>query len=108
MGQFFCDNDLSLSECQSLLSEVGDLERIISRAATGKILPREVKSLSRSLRQMAPIAQLACTSQVDALVRLGSGMKACEELIERIERTLAESPAAMVGKGDVIAKGVDA
>ena len=57
---------------------------------------------------MAPIAQLACTSQVDALVRLGSGMKACEELIERIERTLAESPAAMVGKGDVIAKGVDA
>lgn len=106
--QFFCDNDLALSECQSLLSEVGDLERIISRAATGKILPREVKSLSRSLRQMAPIAQLACTSQVDALVRLGSGMKACEELIERIERTLAESPAAMVGKGDVIAKGVDA
>ena len=106
--QFFMDNDGALSECQSYLQEVGDLERIMSRSATGKIQPREMKSLSRSLKQMAPIARLANTSQVEALVSLGKNMDGCESLIQRIDSTLIDSPAAQVGKGEVIASGVDA
>ena len=106
--QFFHDNDGVLSECQDLLDGVGDLERIVSRAATGKILPREVKTLSRSLSQMSPICQLASSSQVEALVKLASQMKGCDALVQKIEATLAVNPAAQVGKGEVIARGVSA
>lgn len=106
--EFFHDNEGALEQIQSLLSEVGDLERIISRAATGKIIPREVKTLSRSLSQMQPISELAKGSQVAALVALGEQMDGCKALIDRIEGTLASSPAAQVGKGEVIAAGVNA
>lgn len=106
--EFFHDNEGALEQIQSLLSEVGDLERIISRAATGKIIPREVKTLSRSLAQMQPIAELAKNSDTRALVLLGEQMEECGALIERIEGTLASSPAAQVGKGEVIAQGVNA
>lgn len=105
--QYFTENEASLSECQSLLSEVGDLERIISRAATGKILPREIKSLSRSLSQMSPIAKLALDSGVESLMALARKMNACEGLVEKINGTLSLNPAAQVGKGEVIARGVD-
>lgn len=106
--EFFHDHTEGLAQIQSLLSEVGDLERIISRAATGKIIPREVKTLSRSLSQMRPISELAKNSNTQALVALGEQMAECGALIERIEGTLASSPAAMVGKGEVIAQGVNA
>lgn len=105
--QYFTENEASLSECQSLLSEVGDLERIISRAATGKILPREIKSLSRSLSQMSPIAKLALDSGVESLMALARKMNACEDLVEKINGTLSLNPAAQVGKGEVIARGVN-
>lgn len=106
--QYFHDNDSSLSECQSLLSGVGDLERIISRAATGKILPREVKTLSRSLSQMTPICQLASSSGVEALMKLSCQMHGCDALVEKIEHTLCANPAAQIGKGEVIERGVSA
>ncbi len=106
--QYFHDNEAVLAECQSLLGGVGDLERIISRAATGKILPREVKTLSRSLSQMTPICQLASSSGVESLVRLSSQMHGCDELVEKIEHTLCANPAAQIGKGEVIERGVSA
>ncbi len=104
--QYFHDNETVLAECQSLLGGVGDLERIISRAATGKILPREVKTLSRSLSQMTPICQLASSSGVESLVRLSSQMHGCDDLVEKIEHTLCANPAAQIGKGEVIERGV--
>ncbi len=106
--QYFHDNETVLAECQSLLGGVGDLERIISRAATGKILPREVKTLSRSLSQMTPICQLASSSGVESLVRLSSQMHGCDDLVEKIEHTLCANPAAQIGKGEVIERGVSA
>ena len=105
--QFFFDNPLLLDEVQMHLSEVGDLERIISRAATGRIAPREVKTLSRSLSMMEPISELARNSNVDALVKLSSKMKNCQGLISKIDSTLGPNPAAAVGKGEVIAHGVN-
>ncbi len=106
--QYFHDNEAVLAECQSLLGGVGDLERIISRAATGKILPREVKTLSRSLSQMTPICQLASSSGVESLVGLSSQMHGCDDLVEKIEHTLCANPAAQIGKGEVIERGVSA
>ena len=105
--QFFYDNDGPLDEIRRLIGDVGDLERILARAATGKILPREMMQLRRSLRQMEPIKTLCTDTGVEALDKLIRGMKNCGRLLSRIETTMAEDPAAQIGKGPVIAHGVD-
>lgn len=104
----FTKNEETLSALRSLLEDVGDLERIISRAATGKILPREMLQLRRSLEQMEPIREL-CLEDAEApaaLVKLLKGMKDCGRLLGRIASTLSENPAVQIGKGEVIARGV--
>ena len=106
--QYFVDGEEQLSVVQDLISNVGDLERIISRAATGKILPREVMQLCRSLSQMEPVRRLCEESGVAALQKLARKMKDCSRLIGKISLTMSESPAAQIGKGEVIARGVDA
>lgn len=105
--QFFFDNEGPLDEIRRLIGDVGDLERILSRAATGKLLPREMMQLRRSLRQMEPVKALCTDTGVEALDRLLKGMKDCGRLLARIEATMAEDPAAQIGKGPVIASGVD-
>ena len=106
--QYFVDNEEKLEELRDLISKVGDLERIISRAATGKILPRELMQLGRSLEQMEPIRRLFEESGVVAMQKMARRMKDCSRLIARIGSTMAENPAAQIGKGEVIACGVDA
>lgn len=106
--QHFSDNDGALMELQSLISNIGDLERIISRAAAGKIMPREVMQLGRSLAQMGPVEAICREAGVAELDRMMGQLKACGTLLEDVNRIMAESPAAAIGKGEVIAHGVDA
>ncbi len=106
---FFVENGELLRQIRLLIGNVGDLERIISRAATGRILPREMLQLGRSLAQMRPVKEL-CVNSPDcpkALAKLLRGMKDCDRLQRRIHGTLAENPAVQIGKGEVIARGVD-
>ena len=104
--QFFYDNEEALATLQGYISETGDLERIISRAATGKILPREVLQLGRSLSRMQPIRELCGGTGVEALEKLIKGMRNTSKVLERITSTLAPDAASQLGKGDVIAAGV--
>ena len=104
--QHFVENGEDLSVLQGMISEIGDLERIISRAAAGKIMPREVMQLRRGLSQTAPIIQL-CRGKVEALDSLLSRMSDCAELLEYLGKTMHPETAAAVGKGDVIASGVN-
>ena len=97
-----------LRELQELLSNVGDLERILSRAATGKILPREVMQLGRSLEQTDPVAALCRGRGVAELDRMVGELRGCGGLLGDIRRTMAANPAAQLGKGDIIASGVSA
>jgi len=106
--QFFYDNEEALRQLQEYIGDVGDLERIIARAATGKILPREVMQLSRSLSRMTPIKELCSGTGVDALEKLIKGMRNTDKLLERITSTISPDAAAQIGKGDVIAPGVSA
>ena len=106
--QLLLDNAEMRAELQDCIRGVGDLERIISRASTGKILPREVRQLGRSLEQMEPVSRLCSGTGVEALDKMASGMKDTGKLKELIKSTLAEDAASMLGKGDVIAAGVDA
>ena len=105
--QHFIDNGDDLMRLQAMLGDIGDLERIISRAAAGKIMPREVMQLRRGLGQSAPIMQLCGGKGVDALDDLISKMGDCAELLEYLGRTMHPETAAQVGKGDVIASGVN-
>ena len=105
--QHFLDKPDILSEIQLQISGTGDLERTISRVATGKILPREMLQLGRSLSRMEPIRDLCSGSGVEALDKLASGMRNTREVFRRITETLDENPAGQIGKGDVIAAGVD-
>ena len=105
---FFHDNDGALDELRGCISDIGDLERTISRVATGRVLPREMRQLQRALERMDPVKQLCASTGVPALDRLAGSMKDTDPLLERIRTTLADNPAAAPGKGDVIAAGVSA
>ena len=107
----FTDNGELLNEVQCHISNIGDLDRIISRAATGKIMPREVLQLGRGLAQFDPIRKL-CSGQGTAsgvcapLAELAASIGDCSELLKAITETLTQDAAAAIGKGDVIAAGV--
>lgn len=104
--QHFVENDGDLAELQKSINAVGDLERIISRAANGKIAPREVMQLGRSLAQMEPIKEICGGKGIAPLDSLCAKMKNCGELLAEIRRVMSTDPAAAIGKGDIIAEGV--
>lgn len=105
--QYFIDNEQALADMQEDISETGDLERAVSRLATGKILPREMLQLARSLKMMTPIKERCTASGCDALVKLAGGLRNTDGALQKIVCTLSENSAAQLGKGDVIASGVD-
>lgn len=105
--QFFMDHGQALSDTQDDISEIGDLERAVSRLATGKIMPREMLQLARSLKRMTPIMERCAESGCEALQKLSAGLRNTDGPMDRIVSTLSESSAAQIGKGDVIAPGVD-
>ncbi len=106
--QYFVDNQEDLSRLQTMIGDIGDLERIISRAAAGKIMPREVMQLRRGLSQTEPIMKLCSGSGVAPLDEMMGSITDCRELLDYITRTMHPETAAAVGKGDVIASGVSA
>lgn len=106
--EYFTKNEELLTGIQERISNIGDLDRIMSRVATGKIMPREVLQLGRGLSQLGPIKSLCSGEKGCApLEELVSSIDGCSDLYDRIARTLTPDAAAAIGKGDVIAKGVD-
>lgn len=101
----FVKEQEDLAEIRKSLSLMGDLERIISKAAAGKIAPREVMQLKRGLEQTEPIVELCRNKGVEALDKMMSSMNNCSGLLASLEKTMHPDPAAAVGKGDVIASG---
>ena len=95
-------------ELDERLREIGDLERLISKVAVGKINPREVQHLKRTLQQIQPIHALLESVDNKSLQSLLSKLDACSPLIDLIERNLAPEPAIQIGKGPVIKDGRDA
>ena len=104
--QYFVDNQEDLSRLQTMIGDIGDLERIISRAAAGKIMPREVMQLRRGLSQTEPIMKLCSGRGVGPLDEMMGSITDCQELLDYITHTMHPETAAAVGKGDVIASGV--
>ena len=105
--QHFVDNQDDLTRIQTMIGDIGDLERIISRAAAGKIMPREVMQLRRGLSQTEPIMKLCVGRGVQALDDMIGRMGDCAELLEYLGKTMHPETASQLGKGDVIASGVN-
>ncbi|MFY9151370.1 MAG: DNA mismatch repair protein MutS [Prolixibacteraceae bacterium] len=86
--------------------EVGDIERIISKVAVGRINPREVVQLKNALQAIAPIKELAGQSDNANLKRYAEQLNPCESIRIRIENEIHPDPPTLVNKGSVIATGV--
>ena len=104
--QYFTGHQEELRSVQERLGNVGDLERIISRAAAGKIAPREVMQLKRALEQTDPIVVICGKKGCNAIDSMMDALDGCSELLNELTVTMDPDPAAAVGKGDVIAAGV--
>lgn len=87
------------------LHRVGDLERIISKVAVGRVTPREVVQLKTALQAIQPIKSACLYANNESLKRLGEQMNLCESLRDRIEKEIQPDPPQLVSKGDVIAEG---
>ncbi len=86
---------------------IGDIERLISKVAVGKINPREVVQLKRTLEQLKPIKDLLSGSKSPLLKKIVDQLNPCDKLIEMISSTIADDPAVQIGKGDVIKGGAN-
>ncbi|OYP55703.1 DNA mismatch repair protein MutS [Segatella bryantii] len=90
------------------LHRIGDLERIISKVAVGRVSPREVVQLRVALDALRPIKTACLYAKNEDLKRIGEQLNLCESLKNRIEQEIQPDPPQLVNKGDVIADGYNA
>ncbi|MEM7483817.1 MAG: DNA mismatch repair protein MutS [Bacteroidota bacterium] len=95
----------SLEKIQQWIKQIGDLERLISKLATGKINPKEVIQLKNSLEAVVPIKQLASESSNTSLQEIGKKLDVCEALRTKIKEVLNEAAPINLAKGSTIAEG---
>jgi DNA mismatch repair protein MutS len=100
------DNQEILQKIQYQIKQISDLERLISKVATGKISPREVIYLKESLDAIIPIKTIALASQQEAVRVIGDNLHACDLLREKIKTTLNQDAPVAIAKGNAIATGI--
>ena len=108
MVDYFFKDLYFQSTVDEQLHRMGDLERIASKIAVGRVTPREMVQLKWALSALKPI-QEACLSADNALIqRMGKQLHLCEHVRDRIEKEIQNDPPQLVNKGDVIADGFNA
>ncbi len=88
------------------LRQVGDLERLISKVAVGRINPREMMQVMTALNAVGPIKQLCADTENAALNRFAEALNTCDEIRDRIQKEIVADPPTAVNRGKVIAEGV--
>ncbi|MEQ3690431.1 MAG: DNA mismatch repair protein MutS [Flavobacterium sp.] len=101
------ENKEDLQKIQYQIKQISDLERLISKVATGKISPREIIYLKDSLDAIIPIKTLALASKNESLKVIGDSLHACDLLREKIKNTLNQDAPVAISKGNAIATGVN-
>lgn len=96
------------SETAAHLPAIGDLERIVSKVAVGRVSPREMQQLRMALEAIAPLKTACEAADDDTLGRMGRRLDPCVLLHDRIARELCPDPPALTAKGGYIAVGVNA
>ena len=90
-----------------LFQRIGDLERIISKVAVGRVSPREVVQLKNALQALQPVKAACMKASNESLRRIGEQLQLCETIRDRIEHEIQPDPPLLVNKGGVIADGYD-
>lgn len=108
--EYFFREPVFRDEVEEYLQQVGDLERIVSKIAVGRVSPREMAQLKNALFAIEPIKRLCEESESESLRTFGAQMDACIPLRDRINKELVQNPPAVLGKGkgQTIAQGVNA
>jgi DNA mismatch repair protein MutS len=104
---YLTENKEILQKIQSQIKQISDLERLISKVATGKISPREVIYLKESLDAIIPIKNLALESKQEAVRVIGDSLHGCDLLREKIKTTLNQDAPVAIAKGNAIAVGIN-
>lgn len=107
VSHYFKHPDLR-NEINDWLAKVGDLERILSKVAVGRISPREVGQLRVALSSVEPIKRLCEATDNAVLKRFAEQLNPCTTIRDRIEKELSKNPPILINKGNVIAEGVNA
>ncbi len=102
---YLSKNKQILQKIQNHIKHIGDLERLISKVATGKVNPREVIQLKNSLEAIVPIKAIASNCDNTSLKAIGDTLHSCDVLREKIKETLNEDAPVNVLKGFTIAEG---
>ncbi|MCG2610777.1 DNA mismatch repair protein MutS [Flavobacterium sp. SM15] len=100
------ENQEVLHKMQYQIKQISDLERLISKIATGKVSPREIVYLCNSLDAVIPIKEAALESSNEALKTIGDSLHSCDLLREKIKTTLNPDAPVSINKGNAIAKGI--
>jgi DNA mismatch repair protein MutS len=90
------------------LHRIGDLERIISKVAVGRVSPREVVQLKVALQAVQPVKTACLHAANEVLKQIGARLNLCETIRDRIEREIKNDPPQLVNKGGVVEDGVNA
>ena len=104
---FFLKNEEAKEELESNIKQIGDLERLISKVAVGRINPREMVQVKNALNAIVPIKDLCQNAENATLKRFGEQLNTCGLIRERIETVMLPDPPVSLAKGNVIQKGVD-
>ncbi|UZO82634.1 DNA mismatch repair protein MutS [Aquimarina sp. ERC-38] len=102
---YFLSRPEILHKLQSQIKHIGDIERLISKVATGKINPREIVQLKNSLEAIVPIKAMAVQSENEALKVIGDTLHDCELLRTKIKSVICEDAPVQLAKGNCIAEG---
>ncbi|WP_457609556.1 DNA mismatch repair protein MutS [Lutibacter sp.] len=104
--KYFIDNENFFSLSISQIKQISDIERLVSKVATGKVNPREVVLLKNSLNAIIPIKEAAEKSNNESLKIIGEQLQSCTTIREKITKTLNEDAPVNLNKGNAIASGV--
>jgi DNA mismatch repair protein MutS len=104
---FFRRPDFKEAICEQL-HQIGDLERIISKVAVGRVSPREVVQLKIALQAIEPIKRFCEEAEDPTIKRIGEQLNLCASIRDRIAEQIQPDPPLLVNRGNVIAKGVNA
>jgi DNA mismatch repair protein MutS len=101
------NNNELLYELTNNISQVSDLERLVSKVSIGKISPREVNQLKNSLDILVPIKEQTSTSKIKPLQLIGEQINTCDSLRAKIEAELQEDAPVLLNKGNIIKEGIN-
>ena len=104
--KYFIENDDFSETIKFQLHQISDIERLVSKVATGKISPRELVLLKNSLKAILPVKKEALTSKNNSVNKLGNEILDCAEVILKIDAALFDEAPVNINKGNAIANGV--